>query len=133
MSADHVIEVRALRKEFGDFVAVKDVSFHVERGEIFGYLGANGAGKSATIRMLCGLMAPTAGAATVAGHDVAVAPMKVKSSIGYMSQKFSLYRDLVLEHNLEFFGGIYGLGGKALRRAIDVAIERTGLAPYAAR
>ncbi|MCB9597020.1 MAG: ABC transporter ATP-binding protein [Sandaracinaceae bacterium] len=127
---DHVIEVRDLRKEFGAFVAVRDVSFHVERGEIFGYLGANGAGKSTTIRMLCGLMAPSGGAATVAGHDVGRDPMKVKSSIGYMSQKFSLYRDLVAEHNLEFFGGIYGLRGKTLSRAIDAAVERTGLAPH---
>ena len=122
MTTPHVIESNGLRKEFGSFVAVNDVSFHVERGEIFGYLGANGAGKSTTIRMLCGLMAPSGGAATVAGHDVAKDPMKVKSSIGYMSQKFSLYRDLVLEHNLEFFGGIYGLSGKRLQTAIDGAI-----------
>lgn len=118
---------RELRRQFGDFVAVRDVSFEVERGEIFGYLGANGAGKSTTIRMLCGLLAPTAGSATVAGHDIATSPLKVKASIGYMSQKFSLYRDLVARHNLEFFGGIYGLGGKSLDRAIDYACERTGL------
>lgn len=123
----HAIESRSLRKEFGSFVAVDDVSFHVEKGEIFGYLGANGAGKSTTIRMLSGLLAPTAGAAMVAGHDVGRDPMLVKASIGYMSQKFSLYRDLVAEHNLEFFGGIYGLSGKALRRAIDLSVERTGL------
>ena len=124
------LEARALRKEFGDFVAVDDVSFDVKRGEIFGYLGANGAGKSTTIRMLCGLMAPSGGAATVAGHDVGSAPMKVKASIGYMSQKFSLYRDLSAGENLEFFGGIYGLGGKRLRAAMDAAIERTGMGPY---
>ena len=127
---DHAIESRALRKEFGSFVAVDDVSFHVERGEIFGYLGANGAGKSTTIRMLCGLLEPSAGSATVAGHDVARASSAVKSSIGYMSQKFSLYRDLRAEHNLEFFGGIYGLSGAALARAIDETIERTALEPH---
>lgn len=126
----HVIETRDLRKEFGSFVAVKDVSFHVEKGEIFGYLGANGAGKSTTIRMLCGLLQPSGGTATVAGHDVAHAPRRVKSSIGYMSQKFSLYLDLRVDHNLEFFGGIYGLSGRALDRAIAEAVERTGLAEH---
>lgn len=125
-----VIEARALRKEFGGFVAVDDVTFEVGRGEIFGYLGANGAGKSTTIRMLCGLVAPSGGAATVAGHDVALAPMRVKGAIGYMSQRFSLYRDLDADHNLEFFGGIYGLSGKALTRAIERAIERTGLSAH---
>ncbi len=128
--SEPAIEVRGLRKQFGSFVAVDDVSFHVERGEIFGYLGANGAGKSTTIRMLCGLMEPTAGDATVAGFEVAKDPTKVKSSIGYMSQKFSLYRDLKTDHNLEFFGGIYGLRGKALRRAMSRAVERTGLEPH---
>jgi len=127
---EHAIESRALRKQFGDFVAVDDVSFHVEKGEIFGYLGANGAGKSTTIRMLCGLLEPSGGSATVAGHEVGREPMRVKASIGYMSQKFSLYRDLVAEHNLEFFGGIYGLSGKRLRSAIEAAVERTGLQPY---
>jgi ABC-2 type transport system ATP-binding protein len=126
----HAIECRALRKEFGDFVAVDDVSFSVETGEIFGYLGANGAGKSTTIRMLCGLLAPSGGEATVAGHDVGRDPLSVKRSIGYMSQKFSLYRDLTAEQNLEFFGGIYGMAGIALDRAIDRAIEETGLSEH---
>ena len=126
----NAIEVQDLRKQFGDFVAVRDVSFEVERGEIFGYLGANGAGKSTTIRMLCGLLPPSAGVARVAGHDVGRAPREVKASIGYMSQKFSLYLDLNALHNLEFFGGIYGLRGKALTRAIDAAVEKTGLAPH---
>ena len=126
----HPIEVRGLRKEFGSFVAVRDVDFHVERGEIFGYLGANGAGKSTTIRMLCGLLAPSGGVARVAGHDVAREPRRVKSSIGYMSQRFSLYLDLDAQDNLEFFGGIYGLYGKPLTRAIDEAVERTGLSTY---
>ncbi len=128
--SDLVIETRDLRREFGAFVAVRDVTFSVERGEIFGYLGANGAGKSTTIRMLCGLLRPSGGSALVAGHDVARAPQRVKASIGYMSQKFSLYLDLEVEHNLEFFGGIYGLSGKSLRGAIDAAIERTGLSEH---
>ncbi len=130
MSARHPIEVAALRKQYGPFVAVRDVSFHVERGEIFGYLGANGAGKSTTIRMLCGLLAPSGGRATVAGHDIAHSPTAVKSSIGYMSQKFSLYLDLDAQDNLAFFGGIYGLFGKELRRAIDRAVERTELTEF---
>ncbi|HEX5661597.1 MAG TPA: ABC transporter ATP-binding protein [Polyangiales bacterium] len=124
---NHAIEVTKLRREYGAFVAVKDVSFHVERGEIFGYLGANGAGKSTTIKMLCGLVAPSGGTATVAGHDIARAPQRVKASIGYMSQKFSLYLDLDGRSNLEFFGGIYGLRGAQLRRTIDEVSERTDL------
>lgn len=128
--SEHAIEVSGLRREFGSFVAVKDVSFHVEKGEIFGYLGANGAGKSTTIRMLCGLLAPTSGRATVAGHDVATAPRDVKRSIGYMSQRFSLYLDLDAQHNLEFFGGMYGLRGRRRRRRIDELLELTGLTEH---
>ena len=127
---EHPIEVQGLRREFDSFVAVRDVSFYVERGEIFGYLGANGAGKSTTIRMLCGLLAPTGGKAVVAGHDIAHSPQSVKASIGYMSQKFSLYLDLDAHDNLEFFGGIYGLRGKALRTAIDRVVERTDLGEH---
>ena len=126
----HPIEVHGLRREFGKFVAVRDVDFHVERGEIFGYLGANGAGKSTTIRMLCGLLAPTGGRALVAGHDVARAARAVKASIGYMSQRFSLYLDLDAQDNLDFFAGIYGLRGKARRDGIDEAVERTSLAEH---
>ena len=125
--SEHPIEVSGLRREFGSFVAVRDVSFHVERGEIFGYLGANGAGKSTTIRMLCGLLAPTGGKASVAGHDIAHSPQRVKASIGYMSQRFSLYLDLDAHDNLEFFGGIYGLRGKVLRTAIERVVEQTDL------
>jgi ABC-type sugar transport system ATPase subunit len=110
MSVEHAIEVESLGRRFGDFVAVRDVSFHVEKGEIFAYLGANGAGKSTTIRMLSGLLAPSSGRAVVAGHDITTAPERVKASIGYMSQKFSLYLDLSVRENLEFFGGIYGRG-----------------------
>jgi len=103
------------------------VSFHVERGEIFGYLGANGAGKSTTIRMLCGLLAPTSGVARVAGHDVGKRPDLVKRSIGYMSQKFSLYLDLTVEQNLEFFGGIYGAMGRELRTRIERVLEEVSM------
>jgi drug efflux transport system ATP-binding protein len=116
-----------LTKRFGAFTAVDAVSFSVEQGEIFGYLGANGAGKSTTIRMLTGLLAPTSGAARVAGHDVARAPEAVKASIGYMSQRFSLYLDLPVEENLLFFGGAYGLSGASLRARAAALLERTGL------
>jgi ABC-2 type transport system ATP-binding protein len=127
---NYPIVVEGLRREFGSFVAVRDVSFHVERGEIFGYLGANGAGKSTTIKMLCGLLLPTAGRASVAGHDIAASAQGVKASIGYMSQKFSLYLDLDARSNLEFFGGIYGLHGKVLRAAIARVVERTELGEH---
>ncbi|MBK8482057.1 MAG: ABC transporter ATP-binding protein [Proteobacteria bacterium] len=122
-----VIAAEQLTRRFGEFVAVRDVSFAVERGEIFGYLGANGAGKSTTIRMLCGLLAPSSGTATVAGADVAREPERVKRAIGYMSQRFSLYLDLRVRENLEFFGGAYGLGGAALARRIDHLLERVEL------
>jgi len=126
MSA-HSIEAKGLEKRFGSFRAVADVSFTVERGEIFGYLGANGAGKSTPIRMLCGLLGPTAGQALVAGHDVARDPEAVKASIGYMSQKFSLYLDLAVCDNLAFFGGAYGLSGRALRTRLEAVAELADL------
>jgi ABC-2 type transport system ATP-binding protein len=116
-----------LTRRFGDFTAVDRVTFEVSRGEIFGYLGANGAGKSTTIRMLTGLLAPTGGRGVVAGHDVAGDPEAVKASIGYMSQKFSLYLDLPVRENLLFFGGAYGLAGKALKARADAVLELTGL------
>jgi ABC-2 type transport system ATP-binding protein len=116
-----------LSRRFGRFLAVSEVTFEVKKGEIFGYLGANGAGKSTTIRMLTGLLAPTSGRATVAGSDVGTDPEGVKSSIGYMSQKFSLYLDLPVVENLRFFGGAYGLFGKALRARIEQALELTNL------
>jgi len=121
------IVVRDLTRRFGDFTAVDRVSFEVGQGEIFGYLGANGAGKSTTIRMLIGLLVPSAGQASVAGHDVASAPDRVKASIGYMSQRFSLYLDLPVEENLLFFGAAYGLAGRALRRRAGELLERVGL------
>lgn len=119
------IDVRGLSRRFGDFVAVDDLSFGVKPGEIFGFLGANGAGKSTTIRMLCGLLRPSAGTALVGGIDVAKDPEGVKRRIGYMSQKFSLYELLTVDQNIQFFGGIYGLTGArfAARRAfvLDMA------------
>ena len=107
----NTIEVKELTKQFGKFTAVDHVSFSVEKGEVFGFLGANGAGKSTTIKMLCGILEPTSGDALVAGHSVMNEPDKVKRSIGYMSQRFSLYNDLTVEENINFFGGVYGLGG----------------------
>lgn len=129
MSTATILDVRGLGRRFGDFDAVRDVTFQVPAGEIFGYLGANGAGKSTTIRMLCGLLAPTTGSATVLGHDVVRAPEAVKRGIGYMSQRFSLYPDLTVAENLDFFGGAYGLAGRALRGRIDAVVDEAGLAP----
>ena len=105
----YAVRMEHLTKRFGDFVAVDDVNLTVQRGEIFGFLGPNGAGKSTTIRVLCGLLAPTSGRATVLDYDVATQPELVKQSIGYMSQKFSLYDDLTVEENIDFFSGIYGV------------------------
>jgi ABC-2 type transport system ATP-binding protein len=103
------IEVNKLTKVFGKFVAVNGISFNVNQGEIFGFLGANGAGKSTAIRMLCGILEPTSGDALLGGYSVMNQPDKVKTQIGYMSQKFSLYNDLTVEENINFFGGVYGL------------------------
>jgi ABC-2 type transport system ATP-binding protein len=122
------VTARDLTKRFGAFTAVDRVSFEVEQGEIFGYLGANGAGKSTTIRMLIGLLRPSGGAGTVAGHDVATEPDAVKAAIGYMSQKFSLYLDLPVMENLLFFGAAYGLEGRALRVRAGELLEQVGLA-----
>lgn len=121
------VQCRDLGRRFGEFEAVRHLSLELHPGEVFGFLGSNGAGKSTTIRMLCGLLAPTSGEALVAGHDVRKAPEKVKERIGYMSQRFSLYQDLTVEENLAFFGGAYGLSGEALRRRIDQTVEEAGL------
>ena len=123
-----IIEVAQLSKRFGSFVAVDRVSFEVWPGEIFGYLGANGAGKSTTIRMLCGLLTPSAGKARVGEVDVGTAPEKVKRAIGYMSQKFSLYVDLTVEENLSFFAGLYGISRRRRPERIKAALELSGLA-----
>lgn len=109
MHNDRVIQVEALTKQFGDFKAVDHISFHVEKGEIFGFLGANGAGKTTAMRMLTGLSKPSSGKGTVAGFDVLAASERIKERIGYMSQKFSLYEDLTVKENIRFYGGIYGL------------------------
>jgi drug efflux transport system ATP-binding protein len=122
-----IIEVSDLTKRFGSFTAVDRVSFHVEPGEIFGYLGANGAGKSTTIRMLCGLLAPTEGDARVAGYDVRKQAQRVKRNIGYMSQKFSLYLDLTVEENLRFFAGAYQLDRRTRRQRIAAALDMADL------
>ena len=111
-----VVEVQGLVKRFGSLAAVDDVSFTIRRGSIFGILGPNGSGKTTTIRMLCGLMRPTSGTARVAGADVAREPERVKSRIGYMSQAFGLYRDLTVDENLKFYGGVYDLGARLTER-----------------
>ncbi|HEX7574438.1 MAG TPA: ABC transporter ATP-binding protein [Bacteroidota bacterium] len=123
----NAIEVRNLSKKFGKFTAVDDVSFDVQEGEIFGFLGANGAGKSTTIRMLCGLIPPSGGTALVAGRDIRTEPEEVKLKIGYMSQRFSLYDDLTVEQNIRFYGGIYGLKGETLKRRMDWVIAMADL------
>src|SRR5499426_1457252 len=121
------IEARHLTRRFGDFVAVNDVSFDVRAGEIFGFLGSNGAGKSTTIRMLCGLLRPSSGTAIVGGIDVTQDPEGVKRRIGYMSQRFSLYEKLTVDQNITFFGGIYGLGGDRLAARRDFVLDMAGL------
>ena len=123
----NAIEVRHLSRRFGGFVAVNDVSFEVGAGEVFGFLGSNGAGKSTTIRMLCGLLQPTSGSATVGGIDVVRDPEGVKRRIGYMSQRFSLYEALTVDQNIAFFGGVYGLSGARLAALTSGgAIPETG-------
>jgi ABC-2 type transport system ATP-binding protein len=123
----NAIEVRHLTRRFGSFVAVNDVSFDVRRGEIFGFLGSNGAGKSTTIRMLCGLLRPSSGSATVGGVDVSRDPEAVKKRIGYMSQRFSLYEKLTVDQNIAFFAGIYGLSGERFRARRAAVLEMAGL------
>lgn len=121
------VEVRGLVKRFGEFVAVDHVTLSVAKGEIFGFLGPNGAGKSTTIRILCGLLGPTEGSASVNGFDVGTEPEQVKRSIGYMSQKFSLYDDLTVEENLDFFCGIYGVPRDLRDERKDFALRMAGL------
>ncbi len=121
------IEVNNLTKKFGSFTSVDSVSFNVEKGEVFGFLGANGAGKSTTIRMLCGILAPTSGDALVGGYSVMKQPDKVKNNIGYMSQRFSLYNDLTVIENINFFGGVYGLDGKEFTERKNWVLEIANL------
>jgi ABC-2 type transport system ATP-binding protein len=125
-SGDSVV-VRNITKKFGNFTAVNDISLNVPYGEIFGFLGPNGAGKSTTIRMLCGLLQPTSGSGSVSGFDIIKQPELIKLNIGYMSQKFSLYEDLKVYENIDFYGGIYGLSGKRLQARREWALELSGL------
>lgn len=112
---DYAVVAEGLTKKFGDFTAVDKVNFNIKRGEIFGFLGPNGSGKSTTIRMLCGIINPTAGSAKVVGYDIVKASEEIKKRIGYMSQRFSLYEDLTVEENLEFYAGVYGVPHSRIR------------------
>lgn len=124
---DAVIRTDKLTKRFGDFIATNQVTFEVYTGEIFGFLGANGAGKTTAMKMLCGLSRPSSGNATIAGFDVYKQTEQIKKNIGYMSQKFSLYEDLTIPENIRFFGGIYGLSDKVIREKSNQLIEQLGL------
>lgn len=124
MNNNKVIEVDNLTRAFGDFIAVDNISFNVEKGEIFGFLGANGAGKTTAMKMLTGILEPTSGIGKVAGFDIKTQRSQLKYKIGYMSQKFSLYEDLTVKENIKFFGGIYGLDRKTIITQTDKMIER---------
>ena len=124
------VSARDLTRRFGDFVAVNRVSFEVRKGEVFGFLGPNGAGKSTTIRMLCGILAPTEGEATVAGFDVRTQAESIKKQIGYMSQRFSLYEDLTVEENIDFYGGIYRIPPGRKRERKEWVIRMAGLSDH---
>lgn len=124
---EHAIEARELTKRFGDFTAVDHISFDVREGEIFGFLGANGAGKTTAMRMLIALSFPTSGSATVAGFDLLSQPEQIKRNIGYMSQRFSLYQDLTVSENIRFYGGIYGLSDDTLKNRTHELLNRLGL------
>ena len=128
-----MIECHNLTKRFGSFTAVDHVTFSVAKGSIFGFLGPNGSGKSTVIRMLCGILQPTEGTATVSGIDVAEASDELKATIGYMSQKFSLYDELTVNENLQFYGRLYGLTGAALKQRMEELIALTHLEPYLTR
>ncbi|MBU3742001.1 MAG: ABC transporter ATP-binding protein [Candidatus Kapabacteria bacterium] len=125
--SEPIISTRALTKRFGDFVAVDAIDLDIQRGEIFGFLGANGAGKTTAMRMLCGLLRPTSGTARVAGFDLFTQTEAIKRSIGYMSQKFSLYDDLTVIENIRFYAGIYGLTSQQIRSKSSQLIDRLGL------
>ena len=127
MNKEIAIQAEQITKTFGDFTAVDHISFEVKKGEIFGFLGANGAGKTTAMRMFCGLSTPTSGKAMVAGFDVYKNAEEIKKNIGYMSQKFSLYENLSILENLEFFGGIYGLNMKEIKQKSKELIEKLGL------
>ena len=122
-----IIEVEHMTKKFGSFVANDDLTFTVYRGEIFGFLGANGAGKTTAIRILCGLLEPSSGKIDVAGYNVYKQANKVKNNIGYMSQKFSLYEDMTVYENFRFYGGIYGMSSKSIKQKISHYLRKLGL------
>jgi len=122
-----VIKTDKLTKRFGDFIAANETTFEVNKGEIFGFLGANGAGKTTAMRMLCGLSIPSSGTATIAGFDVYRQTEQIKKNIGYMSQKFSLYEDLTVLENIRFFGGIYGLSDQQIKTKSEQLIDDLGL------
>ncbi|MBP1652427.1 MAG: transporter ATP-binding protein [Bacteroidetes bacterium] len=122
-----MIKTDKLTKRFGDFIATNEITFEVAKGEIFGFLGANGAGKTTAMRMLCGLSTPSSGSATIAGFDVYKQTEQIKKNIGYMSQKFSLYEDLTVTENIRFFGGIYGLSNQQLKTKSQQLIHDLGL------
>src|SRR6478609_4781729 len=127
MNKPIVIKTENLTKQFGDFIAANAITFEVYAGEIFGFLGANGAGKTTAMRMLCGLSTPSSGSATIAGFDIYKETEKIKQNIGYMSQKFSLYEDLTVLENIRFFGGIYGLSDKQIKEKSTKLIDTLGL------
>ena len=127
MEIEKSISVRDLTKKFGDFTAVDHISFDVAKGEIFGFLGANGAGKTTAMRILCGLSRPTSGEGTVAGFNIKTQQEEIKKHIGYMSQRFTLYPDLKVCENIELFGGIYGLTDKEIASQTDIMLKRLGL------
>ncbi len=126
-TSPYAVEVEGLTRRFGDFVAVDHISFRIRRGEVFGFLGPNGAGKTTTIRMLCGILSPSEGTARILGIDVARYPDRVKQHIGYMSQRFSLYEDLTVRENLEFYAGVYQVPRRERKRRVRELIEMAGL------
>src|SRR5215471_11308514 len=121
------VEARALTKRFGERVAVHALSLEVQTGEVFGFLGPNGSGKTTTIRMLCGIITPSSGSATVLGFDIATESEAIKERIGYMSQRFALYEDLTVRENLEFYAGVYQVSGRQRKERLRELIEMAGL------
>jgi len=131
--AEKAVVVENLERRFGSFLAVNRISFQVSRGEVYGFLGPNGAGKSTTIRMLCGILAPTAGRGTVAGFDLATQPERIKAHVGYMSQRFSLYQDLTVEENIDFYSGIYRIPAARKQERKEWVLAMAGLAEHRRR